>query len=32
MRYSALSLVKNALTGNRSWKPAWRDATPKAEL
>jgi methylglutamate dehydrogenase subunit A len=30
MRYSALSLVKNALTGNRSWKPAWRDATPKA--
>jgi len=30
MRYSALSLVKNALTGNRSWKPAWRDAAPKA--
>jgi heterotetrameric sarcosine oxidase beta subunit len=30
MRYSALSLVKNALTSNRSWKPAWRDATPKA--
>jgi sarcosine oxidase subunit beta len=30
MRYSALSLVKNALSGNRSWKPAWRDATPKA--
>jgi sarcosine oxidase subunit beta len=30
MRYNALSLVKNALSGNRSWKPAWRDATPKA--
>jgi methylglutamate dehydrogenase subunit A len=30
MHYSALSLVKNALSGNRSWKPAWRDATPKA--
>ena len=30
MRYSALSLIKNALTSNRSWKPAWRDATPKA--
>jgi methylglutamate dehydrogenase subunit A len=30
MRYSALALVKNALSGNRSWKPAWRDATPKA--
>ena len=30
MRYSALSLVRNALSGNRSWKPAWRDAKPKA--
>src|SRR6476469_2518560 len=30
MRYNALSLVKNALSGNRSWKPAWRDPTPKA--
>ncbi len=29
MRYSALSLVKNALTGNRNWKPVWRDASPK---
>lgn len=29
MRYSALSLAWNALTGNRNWKPAWRDAAPK---
>ena len=31
MRYSALSLVRNALTGNRDWTRAWRDAEPKAE-
>ena len=24
MRYSAFSIVKNALTGNVNWKPAWR--------
>ena len=29
MRYSALSLVRNALSGNRSWPVAWRDAAPK---
>jgi methylglutamate dehydrogenase subunit A len=28
MRYSALSLAWNALTGNRGWTPAWRDAAP----
>jgi sarcosine oxidase subunit beta len=28
-RYSALQLVRQALTGNKYWKPAWRDATPK---
>jgi len=29
MRYSALSLAWNALTGNRNWTPAWRDAAPR---
>jgi sarcosine oxidase subunit beta len=29
MKYSALSLVRNAVTGNRSWKPAWRRCEPK---
>ncbi|GLS40254.1 sarcosine oxidase subunit beta [Mesorhizobium tianshanense] len=28
--YSAFSLLKNALTGNRDWKPAWRKPDPKA--
>jgi heterotetrameric sarcosine oxidase beta subunit len=28
MRYSLLNLVGHALSGNRNWKPAWRDATP----
>jgi methylglutamate dehydrogenase subunit A len=27
--YSALALLKNALTGNRDWKPAWRKPEPK---
>ncbi|HZO54974.1 MAG TPA: sarcosine oxidase subunit beta family protein [Bryobacteraceae bacterium] len=30
MRYSALNLAWNALRGNRHWRPAWRDATPRA--
>jgi methylglutamate dehydrogenase subunit A len=30
MRYSALALAWNALTGNRNWMPAWRDAAPRA--
>jgi methylglutamate dehydrogenase subunit A len=29
MRYSALSLAWNALTGQRHWTPAWRDASPR---
>ena len=29
MRYSALSLLTNALKGNRSWQPAWRQPDPK---
>jgi methylglutamate dehydrogenase subunit A len=30
MRYSALALAWNAVTGNRNWTPAWRDAAPRA--
>jgi sarcosine oxidase subunit beta len=30
MRYSAFGLVKNALSGHRDWRPAWRDAAPKS--
>ena len=29
MRYSALSLAWNALTGHKNWKRAWRDASPR---
>jgi methylglutamate dehydrogenase subunit A len=29
MRYSALSLVWNALTGQKNWSPVWRDAAPR---
>ncbi len=29
MHYSALSLVKQALTGNRGWTRAWRNPEPK---
>jgi heterotetrameric sarcosine oxidase beta subunit len=29
MRYSALSLITNALTGQRSWQPVWRFPQPK---
>jgi sarcosine oxidase subunit beta len=29
MRYSVLSLVANALNGNRSWRPVWREPQPK---
>ena len=28
--YSVFSLLKNALNGNRDWKPAWRKPDPKA--
>ncbi|NGN40809.1 sarcosine oxidase subunit beta family protein [Mesorhizobium sp. CGMCC 1.15528] len=27
--YSAFALLKNALTGNQDWKPAWRKPEPK---
>jgi methylglutamate dehydrogenase subunit A len=29
MKFSAFSLLRNALTGNRDWTPHWRDAAPK---
>jgi sarcosine oxidase subunit beta len=29
-RYSALSLLREGLNGQRGWEPAWRDAKPKA--
>ncbi len=29
MSYSAWSLLRGALSGQRHWSPAWRDATPK---
>ncbi|WP_127558029.1 sarcosine oxidase subunit beta family protein [Nioella ostreopsis] len=31
MRYSGWQVIKQGLTGNRGWKPAWRDPAPKAE-
>ncbi len=30
MTYNIFSLAANALTGHRSWKPVWRDASPKS--
>jgi sarcosine oxidase subunit beta len=29
LRYSALNILKQALTGHKGWKPAWRDPEPK---
>jgi len=29
MKFSALSLLRHALTGNREWTPHWRDPSPK---
>lgn len=31
MRYSALQILKQGLTGNKGWKPIWREPEPKAE-
>jgi sarcosine oxidase subunit beta len=31
MRYSIFSLAKQALSGQKGWTPAWRDAAPKPE-
>jgi methylglutamate dehydrogenase subunit A len=30
MRYSAWEVFKNGLTGNKSWKPVWRNPEPKS--
>ncbi len=30
-RYSALEVLKGGLTGQKNWKPAWRDPEPKRE-
>ena len=30
MRYSALKILKETLTGNKGWTPAWRDPEPKS--
>ena len=30
MRYSGFQIIKQALTGQRGWTPAWRDPEPKA--
>ncbi len=30
MRYSALDIVRHAFSGNRHWKPVWREPQPKA--
>jgi len=30
MKYSALSLFRNALSGHQNWPEQWRDATPKS--
>ncbi len=31
MRYSAFQILKEGLTGNKGWKPAWRDPEPKTD-
>ncbi|HMB48316.1 MAG TPA: FAD-dependent oxidoreductase, partial [Afifellaceae bacterium] len=31
MRYSALRILSEALSGNRGWKPVWREPEPKEE-
>ena len=29
MRYSAFGILKQGLTGNKGWKPVWREPEPK---
>ncbi len=31
MRYSGFKVFLEGLTGNRGWKPAWRDPEPKSD-
>ena len=32
MRYSGFKVIKEALTGNKGWKPVWRDPGAAAAL
>ena len=29
MKYSLLKIIKEGITGNKSWRPIWRDPKPK---
>jgi alkyl hydroperoxide reductase subunit AhpF len=29
MRYSGLAVLAQGLTGNKGWRPAWRDPAPR---
>ena len=31
MRYSAFRILREGLTGNKGWKPVWREPEPKPE-
>jgi len=31
MRYNAFRIFREGLTGNKGWKPVWREPEPKAE-
>ena len=31
MKYSAVQIIKQALTGNKGWQPAWREPEPKSD-
>jgi len=31
MRYNAFKIIKEGLTGNKGWTPAWREPEPKFE-
>ncbi len=31
MRYSALKIIKEGLTGNKGWTPAWREPEPRSQ-
>ena len=31
MKYSTFEILKQGLTGNKGWKPVWRDPEPKPE-
>ena len=31
MRFSALRIIKEGLTGNANWEPHWRNPSPKSK-